>query len=164
MTATDAKHSGVKLADDGRNSGKFANALVDRAAGGVVAHGGKVLLVHRPRYDDWSLPKGHLRRGETWEQGALREVAEETGVDAIVIGEAVPVTYLVGHNLPKVVMFFPMAPAGLAAEGRTVEVSVDGDEVDEAVWMELAPARQQLSYLFEVRALDELWPVAAAGR
>jgi len=45
-----------------------------RAAGGVVVQDGKVLVVHRPRYDDWSLPKGKLKRGEDWGEGALREV------------------------------------------------------------------------------------------
>ncbi len=43
---------------------------------------GCVLLIHRERYDDWSLPKGKLEPGETWEQAALREVEEETGVRA----------------------------------------------------------------------------------
>lgn len=43
---------------------------------------GRVLLVHRDRYDDWSLPKGKLEPGETWEEAALREVEEETGVRA----------------------------------------------------------------------------------
>jgi 8-oxo-dGTP diphosphatase len=53
---------------------------VIRAAGGVVVRDGRVLLVHRDRYDDWSLPKGKLEPGETWEDAALREVWEETGV------------------------------------------------------------------------------------
>lgn len=147
------------VSKEGRKEPKFANAPVDRAAGGVLVYDDRVLLVHRPRYDDWSLPKGHLRRGETWQQGALREVAEETGLDATVTGEGVPVAYLVGHNLPKVVMFFPMVPAT-----STVEIAVDGDEVDEAVWLDLRQARDQLSYAFEVRALDALWPLAAAAR
>ena len=50
------------------------------AAGGVVVHQGRVLIVHRPRYDDWTLPKGKLDRGESFEDAALREVWEETGV------------------------------------------------------------------------------------
>jgi len=44
------------------------------AAGGVVLHENRVLLVHRPRYDDWTLPKGKLDRGESYEDAALREV------------------------------------------------------------------------------------------
>ncbi len=50
------------------------------AAGGIVERDGRIAVVHRPRYDDWSLPKGKLDRGETFEQAALREVHEETGL------------------------------------------------------------------------------------
>ena len=63
--------------------GRMSDAEV-RAAGGVVvrdgADGPEVAVVHRPRYDDWSLPKGKLEPGEEWEQAALREVEEETGL------------------------------------------------------------------------------------
>ena len=52
------------------------------AAGGVVERDGRVLLVHRPRYDDWTFPKGKLDPGESFEDAALREVEEETGVSA----------------------------------------------------------------------------------
>ena len=50
--------------------------------------------MHRPRYDDWSLPKGKLERGEEWEQAALREVEEETGVRGELVRELDPVGYL----------------------------------------------------------------------
>ncbi len=60
-------------------------AATIRAAGGVVwrprAGGVEVVLVHRDRYDDWTLPKGKLDRGETHKEAALREVLEETGID-----------------------------------------------------------------------------------
>ena len=52
-----------------------------KAAGGVVRRDGRIAVVHRPRYDDWSLPKGKLDPGETWEEAALREVREETGLE-----------------------------------------------------------------------------------
>ena len=50
------------------------------AAGAVVFRRGRVLLIHRPRYDDWSFPKGKLDRGEHVTAAAVREVAEETGL------------------------------------------------------------------------------------
>jgi 8-oxo-dGTP diphosphatase len=53
---------------------------VIRAAGCVVVRDGRVLLIHRERYDDWSLPKGKLEPGESWEDAAVREVEEETGI------------------------------------------------------------------------------------
>ena len=66
-------------------------AVGDRveAAGGVVVRDGKVLLVHRPRYDDWTLPKGKLDPGESFEDAALREVEEETGLRCS-LGESCP--------------------------------------------------------------------------
>ena len=53
---------------------------VVRAAGGVVVRDGRVLLVHRPKYDDWTFPKGKAEEGESDEECAVREVAEETGL------------------------------------------------------------------------------------
>ena len=70
-----------------------------RAAGGVVVREGRVLIVHRPRYDDWSLPKGKLKRGEDWGAGALREVLEETGLECS-LGEQLDVsTYTVQGDI-----------------------------------------------------------------
>ncbi|MEA2340118.1 MAG: 8-oxo-dGTP diphosphatase, partial [Solirubrobacteraceae bacterium] len=51
-----------------------------RAAGGVVVDGGRVCAIHRPLYEDWSLPKGKLEPGETFEEAAVREVREETSL------------------------------------------------------------------------------------
>ena len=63
------------------------------AAGGVVVRDGQVLLVHRPRYDDWTLPKGKLDAGESFEDAALREVEEETGLRCRLVRELPPVEY-----------------------------------------------------------------------
>ena len=67
------------------------------AAGGVVVReageGQEVALVHRPRYDDWSLPKGKLEQGESFEDAALREIEEETGLSCRLGPELEPATY-----------------------------------------------------------------------
>ncbi|WP_242424476.1 NUDIX hydrolase, partial [Frankia sp. EI5c] len=73
-----------------------------RAAGGVVwrpaAEEVEIVLVHRPRHEDWSLPKGKLDDGETWLAAAVREIEEETGF-AVEVGEPLgDVTYLVDHH------------------------------------------------------------------
>src|ERR671915_2359890 len=94
-----------------------------QAAGGVVVRDGKVLLVHRPRYDDWTLPKGKLDPGESFEDAALREVEEETGVRCRLVRELPPTRYEVGGH-PKIVRYWQMEPE---AEGEFVP----NEETDE---------------------------------
>jgi 8-oxo-dGTP pyrophosphatase MutT (NUDIX family) len=85
------------------------------AAGGVLRRpsvaGPEILLVHRPRYDDWSLPKGKLKTGESSEAAALREVFEETGYRSIITSFAGPVRYQV-KSKPKIVLFWSMQVEG----------------------------------------------------
>ena len=121
-----------------------------RAAGGVVwrqgAGGGpdaevEVLLVHRPRYDDWSLPKGKLESGEKHKAAALREVLEETGLRC----ELGPKLAQVGYDTalgPKRVKWWAMTPLDPDA---TPEAD-DPDEVSEARWVRFAEAWTMLSY------------------
>ncbi len=113
-----------------------------RAAGGVIVRDGKVLLVHRPRYDDWSLPKGKLKLGESWEDAALREVQEETGLRCE-LGEHVGTTR---YGL-KEVRYFRMSASG-EPEAR--------NEVDEVRWVPLADAPVLLSYERDVELLSRL--------
>jgi 8-oxo-dGTP pyrophosphatase MutT (NUDIX family) len=119
-----------------------------RAAGGVVwrrADNGdtEVLLVHRPRYDDWSLPKGKCEPGESDEACARREVHEETGLH-VELGDALPeVRYEDNRGRPKVVRYWVMRPAEEA--GRFVP----NDEVDEIRWCSLGDAGEQLSYVHD---------------
>src|SRR5258706_5828062 len=106
-----------------------------RAAGGVVGRhgrdGAEVLLVHRPRFDDWSLPKGKLKRGEHPIAGAVREVREETGVTGL-IGARLPTgQYDVwsGDALAeKSVDYWAMTAASGATAGQPFRA---GDEVDD---------------------------------
>jgi len=123
-----------------------------RAAGGLVARDGRVLLVHRPRYDDWSLPKGKLDEGESWEDAALREVREETGVLAQLGDELPPVHYTDNRGRPKTVRYWVMTP-------DEVPDFAPNDEVDELAWLDPDVAAERLSYPHD-RDLVRAW----AGR
>jgi 8-oxo-dGTP pyrophosphatase MutT (NUDIX family) len=110
-----------------------------RAAGGIVVRDGCVLLVHRPKYDDWAFPKGKLEAGETWEAAAVREVEEETGLHCE-LGDYVGSThYAVGAGM-KEVRFFGMTASG-EAEAR--------GEVDEVRWVPLEDAAALLTYGYD---------------
>ncbi|WP_229076701.1 NUDIX hydrolase [Actinoplanes sp. DH11] len=123
------------------------------AAGGVLhrpaADGVEVCLVHRPRYDDWSLPKGKLTPGENPLLGALREVEEETGIPGIPQLRLPDVDYVLPDGRAKNVAYWLM----LAGNGGPVQ---DVDEVDEVVWLPLAEARERLTYADERDLLDHV--------
>jgi 8-oxo-dGTP diphosphatase len=108
------------------------------AAGGVVEQDGLIAVVHRPRYDDWSLPKGKLDKNESSERAALREVQEETGLSCQLIEELDPVSYTDNRGRPKNVRYWRMKV--LSGE---FEVN---DEVDELRWLSKADALELLSY------------------
>lgn len=120
-----------------------------RAAGGVVwrRRQGRteVALIHRPRYDDWTFPKGKLRRGETELIGALREVREETGIDVRVAQGLGSVRYAT-PGAAKSVAYWAMA-------WRHGAFAVN-DEADDMMWMSAAAARRQLSYPADVDVLE----------
>jgi 8-oxo-dGTP pyrophosphatase MutT (NUDIX family) len=115
------------------------------AGGGIVlrdgADGTEVLVVHRPRYDDWSLPKGKLHRRESVLAAAQREVAEETGLRAEPVDATDPwcVRYVDGKGRPKEVRYWRMHVVG------TTGAPVD-DEVDRVEWWPLPHAAGALSY------------------
>ena len=124
-----------------------------RAAGGIVHRrsGGttEVLVVHRPKYSDWSLPKGKLDPGETLEQAALREVEEETGWRCRLGDHIGKNEYRDRHGRSKRVDWWLMEP-------------IDGefaanDEVDEIRWVPVSEARELLTHA------DDYELVEAAG-
>jgi 8-oxo-dGTP diphosphatase len=114
-----------------------------RAAGGVVVRDGHIVVVHRPRYDDWSLPKGKLDPGETWEQAALREVEEETALRCRLEEELEPMHYAVGDR-PKTVRWWRMS----VVEDLGSELD---HEVDGVRWVTAAEALVLLSYEHDKR-------------
>jgi 8-oxo-dGTP pyrophosphatase MutT (NUDIX family)/phosphohistidine phosphatase SixA len=133
------------------------------AAGGVVWRSladsrREVLLVHRPRYDDWSLPKGKLDPGEHVLAGAAREIHEETAI-RVRLGPPVGLQrYEIrknGGTVPKVVHYWSAVPV---AEGNFTP----NDEIDDLAWVEVEQARRQLSYPRDVDLLDLLDSVVPA--
>ena len=125
-----------------------------RAAGALLwrpgPDGPEVALVHRQRYDDWSLPKGKALPGEHALLAAVREVAEETGV-RVILGRRLPSTHYQQHgNRPKTVDYW----AARAADGAQPGF-IPNDEVDEVGWLGVAAARARLSYPHDADVLDE---------
>ncbi len=119
-----------------------------RAAGGIVRRDDEVLVIHRPKYDDWSFPKGKLDEGEGWEDAALREVEEETGLRCSLGKELASTSYTDSHGRPKVVRYWLMLP-----ESGEFEPT---DEVDEIAWLNPDEAVERLSYDRDRKLLGSL--------
>lgn len=121
---------------------------VVRAAGGLVVREGEVLLVHRPKYDDWSFPKGKCADGESDEACALREVEEETGLRCELLAEIGTTSYRDGKGRPKTVRYWRMRAlaGGFMPHG----------EVDEVRWETPARAADLLSWPRDLPLLEEL--------
>lgn len=120
------------------------------AAGAVVWRGSpeapEVAVIHRPRYDDWSFPKGKRKPGEHVITAALREVHEETGLRVVLGRYLPPVHYLKDTRLKRVDYWLARAVAG---EDRFQA----GAEVDELVWLPVAQARRRLTYEWDLALL-----------
>ena len=133
----------------GRVEGRVAQAATllgvtepVRAAGGIVVRDEgdtrRVVLVHRPRYDDWSFPKGKLLNGESEQDAALREVEEETGLRCRIERAVGTVSYEDRHGREKTVTYFRMEPVDGAFEPN--------DEVDEIRWTTAEEAERLLTH------------------
>ena len=120
------------------------------AAGGIVHRDGRVLLVHRPRYNDWSLPKGKVDGGESPGEAALREVREETGWTCRSVQFVGACGYEV-KGVPKTVLYWLMEPV---SQGP-IE---DTGEVAEIAWADLAEASRLLTYPLEQEMLSKTFP------
>lgn len=135
-----------------------AGLPVIRAAGGIVLRstprGEEVMVVFRKRHQDWTLPKGKLKEGESFQEAALREVEEETGCRCQ-LGDYLGTISYSHDGTPKVVMFWRMS----VTEERPV---ADGEEIAEASWMLLSEAIPQLTHAQEKSLLSRLAGVTKA--
>ena len=132
-------------------SGDVRAADAVLAAGGVVVRKGRVLLVHRPAYDDWSFPKGKLDRGESSPAAAVREVEEETGLRIRIGMPLSRQSYPTNGSRTKLVDYWI---------GRVVgDPDVSGyrinREIDDVAWVDVDKARQLLTYKRDRRTLAE---------
>jgi 8-oxo-dGTP pyrophosphatase MutT (NUDIX family) len=139
-------------------AGRTAENGLVRAAGGVVWRAAadgevEVLVVHRPKYDDWSLPKGKCETDETDEHCAVREVEEETGLRCVLGHELSSSAYVDRKQRSKVVRYWEMTVAGGEFEAN--------DEVDELRWLPAAEAREVLSYDRDAVVLDSFLAFAS---
>ena len=127
--------------------------MMVEAAGGVVVRDGdagtEVCVVHRPRYDDWTFPKGKLDPGESFEDAALREVEEETGLRCTLEAELPSTEYRDTKDRPKIVRYWQM-------EVDEDPGFVPNDEVDELRWLPMGEAAKLLTYERDSELLDGL--------
>lgn len=117
----------------------------------VLRRGQQVLLVHRPRYNDWSFPKGKVDRGEHVTAAAVREVAEETGLHVRLSVPLTPQAYPVAGGRTKVVHYW----VGRAVGSDDVSAYAVNSEIDEVVWVRADDAVDQLTYDYDRRSLRE---------
>jgi 8-oxo-(d)GTP phosphatase len=108
----------------------------------------QVLLIHRPRYDDWSWPKGKLEAGESAPDCAVREVAEETG-EQVVLGARLPgLTYRLSNGVHKVVDYWAAqvaSPRSAAVRARPMVARASTNEVDRTLWLDVEAADKRLT-------------------
>ena len=133
---------------------RVASVTPVRAAGGVVWQPGsdgagvEIVLVHRPRYDDWSLPKGKLEKDEHPLAAAVREVGEETGVRGVPQVRIPGVSYGLRDGTPKTVDYWSM-------RRDSVDESMTTDEADAVRWLSTADAERVLTYAHDVRVVRD---------
>jgi 8-oxo-dGTP pyrophosphatase MutT (NUDIX family) len=130
---------------------------VVRAGGGIVRRRGEsgdyeFAIVHRPKYDDWSLPKGKVDEGESDQEAALREVEEETGVRCTLGPEVGVVRYRDAKGRSKQVRYWLMEPV---ESGRPAQFRPN-HEIDDLRWCPAAEAGKLLSYGHDRRLIADV--------
>ena len=130
-----------------------------KAAGGVVVregpNGSEIAVVHRRRYDDWSLPKGKLDPGEKFKQAALREVEEETGLRCELGPELTESSYTAKGGARKRVRWWRMTPVACKLGPH--------NEIDDARWVTPKEAAKLLDYKTDRRLVKEALVARGSG-
>jgi 8-oxo-dGTP pyrophosphatase MutT (NUDIX family) len=139
---------------------EIADARAVKSAGGLVCRPGpaglvEVAVIHRPAYDDWSFPKGKLERRETAEAAALREVAEETGLECSLVEPLACTRYFDRRGAAKTVCYWIMQ----VISGRFIP----SFEVDELRWLTASEALGLLTYERDRAVLKRFAGLPAAG-
>ncbi|MFF2847174.1 NUDIX hydrolase [Streptomyces sp. NPDC058001] len=133
------------MTTDGNGTVLAAGCVLWRRSG--IDGGLEICLVHRPKYDDWSHPKGKLKRDEDVLTGALREVEEETGYHCVP-GAGLPTVRYLANGRPKRVTYW----AAEATEG----IFAPNDEVDRIVWLSPRQARTHVTHPRDKTLVDDL--------
>jgi 8-oxo-dGTP diphosphatase len=131
------------------------NAKVIEAAGGIVERdtpeGPLIAIIYRERHGpEWSLPKGKRQIGESWQETALREVKEETGLDTTIIGVAGATAYL-AVGVPKLVLYWRMR-----ADDEAPPFTAN-EEVRRLTWLTPPQAIERLSHTEEANLVRKLF-------
>ncbi|GJF28154.1 hypothetical protein KNE206_08540 [Kitasatospora sp. NE20-6] len=114
----------------------------------------RIALIHRPKYDDWSLPKGKLDPGEGWRAAALREVREETGLSCV-LGPELPAQHYLVDGRPKEVRYWAGSPTGGSFTPNR--------EVDRLEWLPPKKARARLTHPRDRALIDALLHLLGSG-
>jgi ADP-ribose pyrophosphatase len=117
---------------------RYSDKEIIRAAGGILWKGNNICLIHRIKYDDWTLPKGKLKSNERWEEAAIREVEEETGFKVSLGSFFGSLSYIV-DEVPKIVLFWNMSLIGKGDFKPT-------KEVNQVRWLPIEEAVKVLNY------------------
>ncbi|WP_061961510.1 NUDIX hydrolase [Demequina flava] len=131
-----------------------AGALVWRVRRGQL----QVLAVHRPRYNDWSWPKGKLDHGETLPACAIREVAEETSLQ-VILGQPLPTLRYPTGGKTKVVKYWAAQVASkssIAVPARPAVKAASKNEIDDVRWLSIDEARERITFREDLRPLEVL--------
>jgi 8-oxo-dGTP diphosphatase len=125
---------------------------VIKAAGGILQRstprGDEVMVVYRKRHQDWTLPRGKVKDGESFQEAAMRQVQEETGCSCRIGNYLGTISYS-DNGVPKVVLFWKMTL--IEDKGTT-----GNDEIGQALWLQLPAAIERLTHAQEKALLSRI--------